>query len=46
MLKVKHLTFFKPKNWKKAGIFTKVKKNRAQLKFFLQPSVALILDFN
>ena len=24
MLKVKHLTFFKPKNWKKAGIFTKV----------------------
>ena len=24
MLKVKHLTFIKPKNWKKAGIFTKV----------------------
>ena len=24
MLKVKHLTLFKPKNWKKAGIFTKV----------------------
>ena len=24
MLKVKHLTLFKPKNWKKMGIFTKV----------------------
>ena len=26
MLKVKHLTPFKPKNWKKAGILTKVVK--------------------
>ena len=33
MLKVKDLTFFKPKNWKKAGILTKVA-------IFLQPSVA------
>ena len=24
MLKVKHVTLYKPKNWKKAGIFTKV----------------------
>ena len=24
MLNVKHLTLFKPKNWKKAGFFTKV----------------------
>ena len=24
MLKVKHLTLFKPKNWKKAGILTKI----------------------
>ena len=27
MLKIKHLTPFKPKNWKKAGIFTKVARN-------------------
>ena len=26
MLKVKHLTLFKPKKWKKAGIFTKAAK--------------------
>ena len=26
MLKVTHLTLLKPKNWKKAGIFTKVAK--------------------
>ena len=38
MLKVKNLTFFKPKNWEKAGIFTTVaKKNRALLHFILEP---------
>ena len=26
MLKVKHLTLFKPQNWKKVEIFTKVAK--------------------
>ena len=36
MLKVKPLTLFKPKNEKKAGIFTTVAKKS----IFLQPSVA------
>ena len=27
MLKDTHLTLFQPKNWKKAGIFTKVASN-------------------
>ena len=41
MLKVKHLTLFKPKNWKKAGIFTKVaRKIEICSNYFLQPSVA------
>ena len=40
MLKVKHLTLFKPKNWKKAEIFTKVARKMALCSiFFLQPSV-------
>ena len=35
MSKVKHLTLFKPKKWKKDGNFTKVaQKNRALLDFF------------
>ena len=33
MLKVKHLTLSKPRKWKKAGILTKVEKNRALLDF-------------
>ena len=41
MLKVKYLTLFKPKNWKKAGIFTKVaRKIELSARFLLQPSVA------
>ena len=34
MLKVKHLTLFKPKNWKKAGIFTKVARKSSSARFF------------
>ena len=34
MLKVKHLTLFKPKKWKKAGIFTKVAKKIEQSSIF------------
>ena len=45
MLKVKHLTLFKPKNWKKAGIFTKVARKIGLCSTFLQPSVAFELDF-
>ena len=33
MLKVKHLTLFKPKNWKKAGISTNV-AGKIELDFF------------
>ena len=41
MLKVKHLTLFKQKIWKKGGNFDQgCKKNRALLNFFLQPSAA------
>ena len=40
MLKVKHLTRFKPNNWKKAGIFTKVARIIELCSIFLQPSVA------
>ena len=39
MLEIKHLTLFKPKNWKKAGIFTKVAR-KIDARFFFQPSVA------
>ena len=40
MLKVKHLTLFKQKNWKKAGILTKVaRKIELCSIFILQPSV-------
>ena len=47
MLNVKSLTLFKLKNWKKAGILTKVlRKIRALPDFILQPSVAFELDFN
>ena len=35
MLKIKHLTLFEPKNWKKADIFYQgCKKNRVLLDFF------------
>ena len=35
MLKSKHLTLFKPKNWKKGGNFDQgFKKNQALLNFF------------
>ena len=40
MLKVKYLTLFKQKNWKKAGILTKVAKKTELCSIFLQPSVA------
>ena len=40
MLKVKHLTLFKPNNWKKAGIFTKLQEKSSSARFLLQPSVA------
>ena len=40
MLNVKHLTLFKPKNWKKAGISTKVARKIELCSIFLQPSVA------
>ena len=47
MLKVKHLTIFKPIKLKKGGKFDQgCKKNQALLDFFLQPSVAFELDFN
>ena len=47
MLKVKHLTLLSKKNEKKGGNFDQgCKKNRALLDFFLQPSVAVLLDFN
>ena len=43
MLKVKHLTFFKPKNWKKAKakgqILTKIARKIELCSFFMQPSV-------
>ena len=46
MLKVKHLTLFKQKNWKKAGILNKVtRKIELCSIFFLQPIVAFWLDF-
>ena len=36
MLKVKHLTLFKPKNWKKAGIFNQgCKKKSSSVRFFV-----------
>ena len=41
MLKVKHLTLFKQKSWKKAGILTKVARKASSAQFFLQPSVAV-----
>ena len=38
MLKVKHLTLFKAKNWKKGGkIWPRLQKNRALLDFFGDP---------
>ena len=40
MLKVKYLTLFKEKNWKKAGILTKVREKSSSAGFLLQPSVA------
>ena len=40
MLKVKHLTLFKPNNWKKVGIFTKVERKIELYSIFFQPSVA------
>ena len=47
MLKIKHLTLYKPKHWKKAGIFTKVaRKIELCSILFLQPCVAFSLDFN
>ena len=46
MLKVKHLTLFKQKNWKKAGILTKVARKIELCSILLQPSVAFWLDFN
>ena len=46
MLKVKNLTLFKPKKWKKAGILTTVAKKSSFARFLLQPSVAFLLDFN
>ena len=46
MLKVKHSTLFKPTNWKKAGILTKVVRKIELCSIFLQPSVAFQLDFN
>ena len=46
MLNVKYLTLFKPKNWKKAGILTKVARKFELCSIFLQPSVAFELDFN
>ena len=46
MLKIKHLTLFKPKNWKKGGNFYQsCKKNLCSI-FVLQPSVAVKRDFN
>ena len=44
MLKVKYLTLFKQKHWKKAGILTKFAIKIEN--FCLQPSVAFLLDFN
>ena len=47
MLKIKNLTHLSKKKLKKGGNFYHgCKKNRALLDFFLQPSVALWLDFN
>ena len=46
MLKVKHLTLFKQKKWKKAGIFTKVARKSSSARIFSQPSVAFWLDFD
>ena len=43
MLKVKHLTLFKPK---KGATFTKVARKIELCSIFLQPSVAFLLDFN
>ena len=40
MLKVKYLTIFKQKKWKKAGILTKVARKIQLCWIFLQPSVA------
>ena len=36
MLKGNHLTLFKPKNWKKAGIFTKVARKIELSSIFLE----------
>ena len=46
MLKVKHSTLFKPKMWKKAGIYTKVARKIELCSIILQPSVAFQFDFN
>ena len=46
MLKVKYLTLFKPKKGKGGNFYQGLKKSRAMLDFFLQPSVAFLLDFN
>ena len=47
MLKVKHLTLFKPKKMKKGGpFFTKVAWKIKLWSIFLQPSVVFYLDFN
>ena len=46
MFSVKHLTLFKLKNWKNAGILTKVARKIELCSIFLQPSVAFKLDFN
>ena len=40
MLKVKHLTLFKPKNWKKAEFLLGLQEKSSSARFFLQPSVA------
>ena len=40
MLKVKHLTLFKPKKWQMVGIFTKAARKIKLRSIFLQPSVA------
>ena len=46
MLKVKYLTLFKQKNWKKAGILTKVARKIQLCWIFFATRVAFQLDFN
>ena len=45
MLKVKYLTLFKQKKWKKAGILTKVAKKSSSARFFFATQCRVLAWF-